>query len=73
MSPNSGVTLFDGTAGLCLDRRGAPEVEGERPCIEGDRRDRGISPVGAPIGLAGRLEGKGDGTVFECFAEAARG
>ena len=75
MSPISGVILFDGMggAGLCLERSGAAEIEGERPCIDGERRDRGISPVGAPIGFAGRLEGNGDGTVCICFAEPVRG
>lgn len=55
-------------AGLCRDRMGTAEVEGECPCMEGDRRDRGISPVGAPIGFAGRLAGKGDKAPLCCLA-----
>lgn len=52
---------------------GAAEGEGERPCIAGERRDRGISPVGAPIGFAGKLDGSGEGTVLVCLIGPARG
>lgn len=41
---------------------------GVAPCMLGDKRDRDVSLIGAPIGLAGRLEGNGEGVAFCCFA-----
>lgn len=44
-------------AGLCRERRDGLGEEEEGPCTEGDRRGGRSGPVGAPTGLAGRLEG----------------
>lgn len=50
--------VFDIAAGLWRERREALEDEDGWPCIEGERRGRRPLSVGAPIGLAGKLEGR---------------
>lgn len=60
-------------AGLCRERRDGLEEEEEGPCTEGDRRAGSSGPVGAPTGLAGKLEGSVLVEAAALFVEVCSG